>query len=184
MQTVVDMNVSFGGTGGLVKATFTVSPGDTIRSIIGAAGKLQNSRGGGGGGTGVINCGGLGSAGCDVVGKLLLVAGGGGGIGANLPGQDGKGAVTAKGDGNGGIGLASGGGGGINSAGGMGACPRCTGGEQASFVKISRGFEDWGVGDGFGGGGTEQQQKRAGGGGGGYSGGDGVNDDTWRPWRF
>lgn len=173
-------NAARSGSGGTVKATFTVKSGDIIRSIIGQAGLIQNNRGGGGGGTGVILCP---SGDCSPgTATLLMVAGGGGGAGSNLPGQEGKGAVTTAGSGDGGSGSsASAGGGGINSNGGNGSSPTIKGGEKAFFDRLSlggRGSGGYGGGDGFGGGGNNQLFKRAGGGGGGYTGGDGVTDDN------
>src|SRR5215831_18345043 len=69
-----------GGSGGIVKASFPVMPGDHLLVIVGGTG-AENPQGyrysgGGGGGTAVINCGN--PANC-ATGKLLVVAGGGGG---------------------------------------------------------------------------------------------------------
>lgn len=160
-----------GGTGGRVTATFNVTPGDRIRMIIGQSGSNASASGrpGGGGGTGVINCG---SDPTCVTGVVLVAAGGGGGGGA--------GGTTTAGTGNGGTMIAGFGGGGINSAGGTGG----NGGGQASKTAVSpaggrQGTASGHGGGGFGGGGGGRNVAGpivGGGGGGGYSGGNGGSN--------
>ena len=154
---------AFGGSGGVINATFPVLPGDNIRVIVGEAGK-NTFYGSGGGGTGVINCGN--PANC-ATGTLLVVAGGGGGgaFGSNLGG----GASSIAGSGSGGNSIGGvGGGGGVNS-------PGSEGGGQASKTSISAGGIGISIGGkGFGGGGGTQIPPGGGGGGGGYTGGNGT----------
>ncbi|MES2774408.1 MAG: MopE-related protein [Bacteroidota bacterium] len=153
-----------GGSGGLINASFPVMSGDNIRVIVGEAGK-NTLLAGGGGGTGVINCGN--PANC-ATGTLLLVAGGGGGAFSSSPGG---GAVAITGSGAAGLdGVGGGGGGGVNG-GGSGH-----NGAQASKTSISAGGYGAGASDGgkgFGGGGGIQFPPGGGGGGGGYTGGNG-----------
>ncbi len=162
-----------GGAGGLVTATFNVSPsdnikpGDNLRIIVGEAGIGGEDNGGGGGGTAIVNCGN--PANC-AAGTILLVAGGGGG--GTFDGFGGS-ASTMQGNGDGGTANANtgGAGGGINSAGQNGAG---FGGGQASKTGSSAGgapepnFFAGPGGSGFGGGGGGGGGT---GGGGGYSGG-------------
>ena len=112
------------GQGATVTTVVNVTPGDTVRFVIGAAGATGDLESGGGGGTGVF-----------VNGVLAMVAGGGGGednTGNGSGGQAGTSgssggpfAGTAGSGGNGGggggdvsLGDGGGGGGGILSAGG------------------------------------------------------------------
>ncbi len=161
-----------GGTGGTVTATFTVTPGDIIRFIVGEEGERAiNGGGGGGGATAVINCGNSGGN-CDAGnGTVLLIAGGGGGAGLN----PGLGATTSVGDGSGGLSGASifksGGGGGFNTMGeGVSSNGFDLGGEAANQnptfdgSRRSQGYIGGGLGASIGG---------NGGGGGGYTGGNG-----------
>ena len=150
----------FGGSGGNVTASFSVTTGDFIRVIVGESGKTGGNDGGGGGGTAVINCGGS-IANCNSgSGNLLLVAGAGGGA-SNTNG--GGGAVTTAGSGNNGadnpnvtFGNMARGGQGVNSA-------------SQSGCNIATNTGALG-GSGFGAGGFGW--NTAGGGGAGYTGGD------------
>ena len=157
-----------GGSGGSINASFSVSPGDNIRLIVGQAGE-STFWGGGGGGTAVINCGN--PANC-ATGTLLIVAGGGGGGRGNNPGG---GATAVAGSGAAGSNdVGGGGGGGVNGGGGV-----SFDGAQASKTSISAGGFGGNVsngGKGFGGGGALQSIPGGGGGGGGYTGGNGTID--------
>lgn len=162
-----------GGSGGSIDCTFPVTPGQTIRVIVGEAGQYPTGRGGGGGGggTAVVNCG----SNCET-GTLLTVVGGGGGGSSN--GTPGLGASNTAGGGfggNDGNGLGGGTpGGGLRGDGrGRGA------GKQALLTVVSAGGILGGGegrgGRGFGGGGSGL--GIGGGGGGGYSGGNGPRID-------
>ena len=186
------------GQGATVTTVVNVTPGDTIRFVIGAAGATGDLESGGGGGTGVF-----------VNGVLAMVAGGGGGednTGNGSGGQAGTSgssggpfAGTAGSGGNGGggggdvsLGDGGGGGGGVLSAGGNVNAfgpSLTTGGGQADTVlgdglSVSAGgtsnqTTDPELGDGigtsggsgFGGGGAASHRES--GAGGGYSGGGG-----------
>ncbi len=187
-----------GGAGGSAEATFTVTPGQTITTIVGEAGKSgDNFEAGGGGGSGVF-----------LDNAVLIVAGGGGGGdntgpggGGGQSGEDGTSAnTTGIGGGAGGTGGAGGdhgddgvsgnpgtgggGGGGLNSAGGTSSLPNsATGGGACLTAGAPTGgaggkeFEpghvdnaNGGYGCGGGGAGSENES----GGGGGYSGGGGA----------
>lgn len=166
-------NSNHGGAGGLLSASFNVTPGDFIRVIVGAAGSDGNNSAGGGGGTAVINCGN--PQNCSN-GNILVVAAGGGGAGNSF--LSGEPANISQGTGSGGSGGYGGGGGGISSQGGNGGGGG--GGGAASMVAISiggSGGTNGGAGGaGFGGGGGgaySSGSNGGGGGGGGYSGGSG-----------
>lgn len=185
------------GQGATVTAVINVSPGNTVRFVIGAAGSNGDLEAGGGGGTGVF-----------VNGVLAMVAGGGGGSdntgnglggqastsgssGGTNPGIAGTGG-NGGGGGGGNPGDGGGGGGGILSAGGNvnSVGPSLTtGGGQADTVlgdglNVSAGGtsnqttdpagqDQMGTsgGSGFGGGGAGSHRES--GAGGGYSGGGG-----------
>jgi uncharacterized repeat protein (TIGR01451 family) len=134
------------GAGAFITSIFNVSPGDTIRYVVGQRGSNGDLESGGGGGTGVF-----------INSTLVLVAGGGGGEdntgnggggqagttgGAGTTGTTNGAAGTAGAGGAGGnnggltapVGDGGGGGGGINSAGGNVAsvgASLTTGGAQA-----------------------------------------------------
>ncbi|HMP26317.1 MAG TPA: hypothetical protein PKC76_19470, partial [Saprospiraceae bacterium] len=169
------VNVFRGGGGGAVTATFSVSPGDNLRIIVGERGGSGEDGGGGGGGTAVINCGN--PANC-ATGTILVVAGGGGGASSNVSGGN---ASTTAGSGNGGTASANagGGGGGINGN-GQNSTGGGFGGGQAVRTAISSGGNGAGFGGaggrGFGGGGGAG--GGIGGGGGGYSGGNSGGGGT------
>ncbi|MEM1123160.1 MAG: hypothetical protein AAGJ18_22150, partial [Bacteroidota bacterium] len=151
-----------GGTGGIVTATFAVTPGDVIRFIVGEGGfRAVNGGAGGGGATAIINCGSA-AGNCNAGnGTLLMVAGGGGGAGL----QVGLGATTTLGDGNGGLAdFLAGGGGGIKTAGGDEEAGGAAGSQNPTFTneRSGEGFAQGGLGAAIGG---------NGGGGGGYTGG-------------
>ena len=187
------------GQGATITYQINVTPGDTVRFVVGAKGANGDFKSGGGGGTGVF-----------LNGTLLLVAGGGGGEdntgnggggravtsgGAGALAVDGLGGTGGNG-GNGGGGNAGdggGGGGGINSAGGnvnSAGGSLTTGGAVADTDPVAGGLTVSGGGtsnqttdpsgadgrgtaggSGFGGGGAGSHRES--GGGGGYSGGGG-----------
>jgi uncharacterized repeat protein (TIGR01451 family) len=124
-------STAFGsGAGASITAVFNVTPGDTIRFVVGQRGSNGDLESGGGGGTGVF-----------INSTLVMVAGGGGGEDNTGNGSGGQAAIAGGvgttgtnnglggtagaggGGGNGGgvvapVGDGGGGGGGINSAGG------------------------------------------------------------------
>ncbi len=104
-------SATFGsGAGASITAVFNVTPGDTIRYVVGQRGSNGDLESGGGGGTGVF-----------INATLVMVAGGGGGednTGDGGGGQAGTaGGVGTTGTTNGAGGTAGGGGGGGNSGG-------------------------------------------------------------------
>ena len=170
---------AFGGAGARVTGTFVVTPGTTLKVIVGGGGSAGApalpglpGAGGGGGGSFVF----------DASNALLIAAGGGGGggqtaNGANAPFTQ-NGGASGSGDpgGSGGNGApaaaspsAGGGGGGTLSGGGAGNGGSLGGGPTSAAAGGAPGAGG-GVGGagGFGGGGGGYI---AGGGGGGYSGG-------------
>jgi hypothetical protein len=183
-----------GGYGAYVVGTFSITPGQQYKILVGRKGNNGNG-GGGGGGTWFT----------DANNNPLLVAGGGGGKGygnSNLPSSVNGGACGGSGcsgtqgscgspgtggsNGAGGLGATctqngTGGGGGAGTLTGGGTANGCsysqsTGG--AAFVNGGAGgLGGCGVAGGFGGGGGGGCNGGGGGGGGGYSGGGGGN-----PW--
>ncbi|WP_395374781.1 beta strand repeat-containing protein [Marinicella sp. W31] len=181
-----------GGEGGSVVATFAVTPGQTITSIVGGVGSNgNNAEAGGGGGSGAF-----------LNNTALIVAGGGGGGDNTGVGQGGGqngtsgGNATGNGAGNGGTGgnggqsgedgtsgrPGTGGGGGLNTDGGTStAANSATGGGACLVGGIPTGGaggidnEQGGVANGgYGCGGGGAASDRESGGGGGFSGGGGA----------
>jgi hypothetical protein len=171
-----DANSPFpGGLGALVSGEFDVTPGDSLKLLVGE----KPSRNGGGGGSFVS----------DLSNNPLIIAGGGGGSGV-MDSPEKHGSITetgGKGGGSGGDGgtngngglangtsYQSGAGGGFYTNGANGDSPM-TGG--TAFVNGGNHLSvGWGDG-GFGGGGTGSGYV-VGGGGGGYSGGGAAGYDT------
>ncbi|MCG8531260.1 MAG: HYR domain-containing protein, partial [Desulfovibrionales bacterium] len=175
-----------GGSGAIMGGQFTVTPGDTIKILVGEQGVdgSTSMAGGGGGGT-FIYTGELGGDG------LMLAAGGGGG-GSEETGQDGCDARTDNfstslgdncaqniDDGNGGDAGLTYGSGGAGGAGwlsaGQNVSSEITGG-QLTLGGIGPNYGAYyGGNGGYGGGGGGGD---GGGGGGGYTGGPGGDDAT------
>jgi hypothetical protein len=175
-----------GGLGAWMKGTFSVSPGQILKILVGQRGGSNTGyrAGGGGGGTFVT----------DNSNNPLIIAGGGGGGGGNINPQNGLPGLTGTFGGNGsqgtfnggfcgnagGQGSGSGAGGGLSGSAGATSCGSTTGG--ASFIaggtggtKGSCSASNSGGDGGFGGGGgSEWCCTGAPGGGGGYSGGAGT----------
>jgi hypothetical protein len=164
-----------GGSGSTMTATFSLTAGDVITIMLGAAGQDatfdSRSGGGGGGGTGVILNG----------STVLMAAGSGGGGSRGTPG--GGGLANTNPTAAGGAAPVAAGGGGFGFAGAnstFGVCPGTGGGAgtltglSAGGVGKNQGCSVGGNGGvGFGGGGGQTPQ--CGGGGGGYVGGDGAS---------
>jgi len=153
---------TYGGSGATMVGRFVLGANETIRAISGGKGTTAAS-GGGGAGSGVVNCGDPND--CDN-GTILIIAAGGGG--ANAGASNGLGgSASTNGDGNGGLHNGNaGGGGGVNSNGG----PYPTGNYGGIVLKtgVSGGVGNGGRGMGSGGGGLA---GGGGGGGGGHTGG-------------
>jgi hypothetical protein len=175
-----------GGLGAYMQGTFSVSPGDVLRILVGGQGESL-AIGGGGGGSFVATSGGV----------PLLVAGGGGGASSDQPGVD---AVTSENGTADSVGAVTGGSGG---SGGNACGPNSNGGGGGGGFYFDGADATDGVGNGgfggiafvngggivpggrldgacnndpaggFGGGGSATCNTVGGGGGGGYSGGGG-----------
>ncbi len=192
-----------GGRGARMKGTFTVTPGQTLKILVGQQGLHNSSRCGGGGGSFVT----------DNANNPLIIAGGGGGSGSNRQGENGTTSTTATsptggrtgngglngGGGGGGDAGSGGGGGGLLGDGGDGRTGSYTGsggaggdgtdgadGSGGGTLATGSGgqsFVDGGLGGtsdadgGFGGGGASKSWNTCGAGGGGYSGGGGGGYD-------
>ncbi|MBX3223373.1 MAG: hypothetical protein KF795_22870 [Labilithrix sp.] len=175
--------MSFGGAGGIVKASLVVSPGENLTISVGGGGEQSgnicygsggwNGGGDSGRGNGRSGCGGGG--GSDVrrggtgIGQRVLVAGGGGGGGAQSGiGGAGGGASGGRGEGPGGI---VAGGGGTQASGGYPnyATQAC---QAPCTTTVSPEFGIAGVG----GDGASTTLGGGGGAGGGYYGGAGGQD--------
>lgn len=161
-----------GGSGATVIGTFLVGPGNSLFAISGEPGFSSGCSGGGGGASGVVNCGNPLNCG---TGAILLVAGGGAGTSGYGIGPGGN---VSNGSGNGGGSSIPGGcgGGGLNS---MGAgYLAATGGGMIDKTAISLGGVGVNTGgnggNGFGAGGAGFAGYA--GGGGGNSGGNGESD--------
>jgi hypothetical protein len=166
---------SNGGRGARMQGSFNVTPGQTIKILVGKTGNSGGGNGAGGGGGSFV------AKNSFANGNLLIAAGGGGGFGeACGVGQAGPGLTgTSGGDAPifGGTGH-----GGTNGNGGQNAC--CGGGGGGAGYLTSGGSAggqggqaiilggNGGGNGGFGGGGAGG--NRGGGGGGGYSGGGGT----------
>jgi len=180
-----------GGSGGLVKATIPVTPGEKLAVVVGGEGDSGSAcgtsgkggfNGGGNGGEGVSASNGTGGGGAsdvreggDTLLNRILVAGGGGGGGENLSygaGRGGAGGRRVGGHGGSGYRCSSdghGGRGGTQIAGGRGGRGgRITCGD---YTRAAHGYPG---GSGIGGdGGAGYYSGGGGGGGGGYYGGGG-----------
>ncbi len=163
--TGADGGGSGGGSGASMRGTFSLTPGETLQVLVGAAGAVVLSSGGGGGGSFVTRGGG--GIGHFVPGRLILIAGGGGGMGVS---SNGAGGNAGGGIGSGGNAQFACGGGGINGNGGS-ISGRCGGGRR---IPLGAGG-GWGIGGaggfGGGGGGRAHSSGSSGGGGGGARGG-------------
>ncbi len=194
-----------GGLGASIAGTVSVTPGETIKIMVGGTGEAySNGNGGGGGGSFVWkNAGNV----------LLVAAGGGGGTSNNSNGSiggpgsatntptasiNGSGNAAGGGGGNGG----SGGGGTLNGesypAGGGGGAGWLSNGGNGAFTYGATGgssplnggaggigFNPCGnvnIAGGFGGGGGAGGCSGASGGGGGYNGGGGGNNWSGSTW--
>jgi hypothetical protein len=163
------------GLGASMTGTFTVTPGQQLKILVGQ--QAPNSTNGGGGGTFVT----------DISNNPLIVAGGGGGSAATTDSPDKHGQTTTTG----GAGASGGGAGGTGGNGGSagtssfnsgaggglltdGANGSALGG--AAFVNGGAGGNIYAIG-GFGGGGAGSGYV-VGGGGGGYSGGGGGGNNA------
>lgn len=161
-----------GGSGATVIGTFLVGPGKSLFAIAGEPGYSADCGGGGGGASGVVNCGNPSNCG---TGTILLVAGGGAGTSGYGLGPGGN---ISAGSGNGGSSSSPGGcgGGGLNSNGN--GYLAATGGELIKKTSISLGGVGANTGgnggNGFGAGGAAFAGYA--GGGGGNSGGNGESD--------
>jgi hypothetical protein len=176
-----------GGLGAFASGTFTVTPSQSLRVIVGGAGVVPT------GGCGYLNGGGGG--GSFVWDPLsttapLIVAGGGGGSGSCATGTAGPGLALPPGSGNGGTcgpfnnGNGTGGGGAGWLTNGVGASITSCGQGAAALTPLNGGtggaptmntcYQN-GAG-GFGGGGGGGGNCGGGGGGGGYSGGNGGSN--------
>ncbi len=169
-----------GGAGGRATATLTVTPGQTLQIVVGAAGNGivpgaggTDAGGGPGGNSSNSSYGGGGGGSSDVrmgsysLGERVLVAGGGGGGGAySCGGLGGAGGGSDGGAGGDGAAITTpvGGGGGTQSAGGAG------GAYGETNTPESNGEDG---GEGYGGAGGGGYYSGGGGGGGGYHGGGG-----------
>ena len=178
-----------GGLGAVLGATFPVTPGETLHTLVGGAGGWS---GGGGGGSFVYRT-------ASAAGLLIAAAGGGGGVwvsagiggSATTAAADGKGCSggsTAGVSGNGGAGGnptscsysgpgGGGGGGGLLTEGGNGS--QCSNGGAALVAGGAGGGADGGFGGG--GGRSCSSMYLGGGGGGGYNGGGGGVIDWQSP---
>lgn len=157
-----------GGLGARMKGTFTVSPGQQLKVLVGHAGQK---------GAGTSASGGGGSYVTDQGNSALLIAGAGAGAFNAIAGGNGL-TTTAGGGTNGGVGgngggvndtPSGGGGGGLNTNGSNGS----NGNGGLAFLNGGTGGSgDTQPGGGFGGGGSNTNTgANIGGGGGGYSGG-------------
>jgi hypothetical protein len=172
-----------GGNGGSVRATISVTPGETLFVYVGGQGGTGGSGGLGNGGSGGFNGGGAGGFGANGGGgggggggsdvrqggnglaNRTVVAGGGGGSGGRGGGGGGgTGGSTTGGTGGDGTGSATGGGGGTQASGGTGG----TGGNGGTNGNNGA----TGIG-GDGGGNNPPNNGGGGGGGAGYFGGGG-----------
>lgn len=178
-----NFNLVEGGEGAKVSATFSVSPGDNVKIIVGSAGGSSSGAtgaGGGGGGSGIV-----------LNGTVVLVAGAGGGAGSDVGGTVGSGGGGFTSSGAPGthdasaFGQGGAGGGSFNSNGENGtgsispfsvAATAAFGGGKINPNGLSSGGAKYTFpgnsgdgGGGFGGGGGGG--RYTGGGGGGYSGG-------------
>ncbi len=143
------INTGIGGLGARMKGTFSVTPGQTLKVLVGQKGS-DGYAGGGGGGSFIF----------DNNNNPLIVAGGGGGINPGI--------TTNSGNTNGGSGGCAGGGGGLSGNGADG----CSGGGKSLIMGGFGGSgNNSGSGGYGGGGGSEWYCCGSGGGGGGYSGG-------------
>ncbi|MFA5723932.1 MAG: hypothetical protein WC979_06760 [Candidatus Pacearchaeota archaeon] len=169
------------GRGARIIGTFTVTPGEDLKILVGQRGtRISSGNSGGGGGSFVTDTG----------NSPLIIAGGGGGQYTDQSSTSGSHAtITTSGNssgcsgaaggsnGNGGGGCGSsnggvGGGAGLNGNGGNGYNNYARGG--VSFVNGGTGGDSgYGSFGGFGGGGSSYGSDWGGGGGGGYSGGGG-----------
>lgn len=175
-----------GGAGGETRATFRVSPGETLTVLAGGAGTLTSGYGGGGSPGPYAGGGGGGSFVYDQSGTLLAAAGGGGGAGIQCTGGGGGGSQGDPGDptptgnlnacdlgGGGGTqqGAGDGGAGGGSTA---GAGPATWSGGPVPGQGGQGGFDSYGGGGGgggyYGGGGGGANASTGDGGGGGGSG--------------
>ncbi|MCC6599780.1 MAG: immunoglobulin domain-containing protein [Crocinitomicaceae bacterium] len=183
-----------GGKGARMKGTFSVTPGEQIKMLVGQMGETE--QGGGGGGTFVTRAD----------NSILLIAGGGGGAGnigvginatTGTAGQTGVGGAQGTGGDNGGggggaSGYGGGGGGGYcgnggdcaidyysGGTGGNGCVNGTNGGGTVQVGSGGKSFLNGGAGGdsdgdgGYGGGAGSKHGNACGGGGGGYSGGGG-----------
>lgn len=173
-------NTGPGGLGAYMKGTFSVTPGQTLKILVGQEGTQCSAEGGGGGGTFVT----------DMANNPLIIAGGGGGSSATsvglgavtgscgLDGLAGGGAGGCAGNGGSGGSSSSSGGGLLTDGANDGNYP-CTAvnGKGIAFINGGNGGYGTccgaGANGGFGGGGGTHGQIIGGGGGGGYSGGGG-----------
>jgi hypothetical protein len=165
------------GLGARMRGTFTVTPGDVLKILVGQQG-ISNNYAGGGGGTFVTTS----------ANSPLIIAGGGGGNNTNsvakngLPGQTtttggtSSGGVAGGASGNGGGGgTGTSGGGGLTTNGTTGSCAGCAPG--LSFINGGTGGAGTGGAGGYGGGsGGDGSCCGGGGAGGGYSGGGGSSN--------
>ena len=164
-----------GGKGARMKGTFTVTPGQILKILVGQQGYSNTHDGGGGGGTFVV----------DYNNNPMIIAGGGGGGGyLPSPGVDGttstSGAAGIGGCSGGIAGLGGGvlsttycgGGGGLYTDGAFGPMSGNAGLVGKSFLSGSTGGGTYTTATGgYGGGGGTHGQGWGGAGGGGYSGG-------------
>ena len=178
-----------GALGGLVKATITVTPGETLYVLVGGAGTVRSNRqggiggfnGGAKGGKGNFHNGGAGGGGAsdvrqggDQLQNRVIVAGGGGGSGRGVYGFYAWGAGGAGGGNTGEDGFpgpyypsGEGGGGGTQTQGGAGGPGGYLSGSGGAGASGSLGT------GGAGGCCTQHSAGGGGGGGGGYYGGGG-----------
>ena len=170
-----------GGLGASMKGTFSVTPGQVLKILVGQQGILNlgcgTGDGGGGGGTFVVD---------NATGNPLIVAGGGGGAARDNSAGGQHASITTSGTKGGGSGT-----GGSNGSGGTGGYAASGGGFTGNGANAGWGssvtggssFTNGGAGGigasgyasngGFGGGGGTHSCCIGGGGGGGYSGGAG-----------
>jgi hypothetical protein len=160
-----------GGKGAQIQGFFPVTPGETLKILVGKQGNGGGGNGaGGGGGTYIVR-------GSFAAGNLLLAAGGGGGFGESCGQGVGSPGLSGTSGGNGAFGGVGGsnGNGGTGSFGGAGSggggylTDGTAGGPPGGKAAINGGLPGGNGGFGGGGGGG----NRGGGGGGGYSGGGG-----------